>query len=168
MVNPHHCSYIFLQHTSRRFQTRQLAMSSLFSQWGEICTGYEHRRKHQRYKTWRKRARERLKDKEVAREEEEIEHETSWLLKNKQERQWIAAPLHTDTWWMGLLPKKLVLGEQGKCVWSSHCVYVCDPSGPLLEWPHWRGCWDPVSSHPPQNKTYSSVPKTALRVSCQT
>lgn len=113
----------------------------------------------------------------------ETEYETGRLLKNKrEERRWIAAPLQTGTWWMGLLPKKPEhRGQQGKCVCSSHSVCACVYSRACVcvrtEAIHLGLCCSdhtgaevdtqyPFPSHKP--KLAHQRQKTALGVSCQT
>lgn len=99
----------------------------------------------------------------------EIEHETSRLLENKQEeRGWIAAPLHTDTWWMSLQPEKpkqrttrevCLLIPQPGCMWApaEHSIWAVTTLEGRLG-----------SLHPPWIKTYPQSHGTGLRVSCQT
>lgn len=113
----------------------------------------------------------------------ETEYETGRILKNKrEERRWIAAPLQTGTWWMGLLPKKPEhRGQQGKCVCSSHSVCACVYSRACVcvrtEAIHLGLCCSdhtgaevdtqyPFPSHKP--KLAHQRQKTALGVSCQT
>lgn len=94
----------------------------------------------------------------------EIQHETSRLLENKQEgRRWIAAPLHTDAWWMGLLPEKPEQGTTREvCLLIPLCGCMWNPA----EWSIWamttlEGRLG--SLHPPRTKTYPQSPPTGAQ-----
>lgn len=147
-------------------------MCSLFSHWGEIYKRvWEREGDYQRYKDKRREMEGASKTKRESSERGGEMYDTGQLLENKkEERQWIAAPLQTDTWWMGPLPKKPA------CVCSPHSVHVCvwEYVCVTTKTIHLGHCgsdhsgeWYPVSPSPPtrRNTTVSSINSTRGQLS---